>query len=768
MRQPPRPFRARLALERLEDRCLLSTGGLDNSFSADGKQVVAFDIGGNFVDEGLAVAFQTFSSIDQKIVVAGSAQTTATDRDFAVLRFNRDGSLDATFGTGGKVIIPFNLGGDQVDVATSIAVLPSNKIVVAGYAMKTTEDFDFAVARLNVDGSIDTQFGVNGKRTFGFDVGGTLDDRALGLAVQGDGKLVLAGYAQVTATDRDMAVIRLLADGSLDTTFDTDGKLTVAFNAGGQNQDEANAVVVQGDGRIVLAGSADRDATGNKDFAIVRLNASGSLDLGFNNSGKQVVSFDLGGQNEDVARAVALDTLGRIVLAGSAHVAVTTNKDFALARLNTNGTLDQSFNLTGKKTVSFDLGGDNEDVAYGLALQRDGKLVAVGSIHFGATTNRVFGAARLLPDGSADLTFNTSGKKFVDVDAQTDGEDGARAVAVQSDGNLVLVGATRPTATANRDVAVIRLIGDQWVVTAPDAGAPPVVKIFSPTGTLYRQFSAYGDSFTGGVRIALADITGDTVPDAFTAPGPGGQPFVNIFDGVTFQLIKQIQVYGITFTNGVNLAVSDVLGMGSPQLIVAPEAGGQPFVNLFNPATGAFLKQFLAYGITFTGGVRIATADVNNDTVADVLTAPGPSGSPFVNFFNASATPVALIRQIQVYGASFTGGIFLATGDVTGDGRSELLVGPDRGGQPFVNAFDTQSRELVRQYAAFGITFTAGVRIGAVDVNSDGMADIVVGAGPGGEPWLRILDGLTRQQLGLFLAYAQTSTSGLFALGVPR
>lgn len=309
---------------------------------------------------------------------------------------------------------------------------------------------------------------------------------------------------------------------------------------------------------------------------------------------------------------------------------------------------------------------------------------------------------------------------------------------------------------------IIQLTNDtSGVAATPDAGAAPRVRILSTTGYVQGEFLAFGASFLGGVRLARTDLTGDGVPEFFAAPGPGGQPFVNVFDGRTYQFLRQLQVYGLAFTGGVNLAVADVLNQGRPQLIVAPGLGGLPVVNLFDAFSGSFLRSIEVYGQSFTHGVRITTADVNNDLVPEILTAPQPGGAPVVNIFQASSG--TLLRSVPVFGMSFTGGLFVTAGDVTGDGRAEVLAAPDRGGQPVVNAVDPRTGQFLRQYAIFASSFLGGVRICALDVNRDGLADILGAPGPGGEPLVKVLDGsMRRQQLDLFFAYERSLLRGLF------
>jgi uncharacterized delta-60 repeat protein len=442
------------AVERLEDRQLLSTGALDVSFSLDGKANVAFDLGGSFDDRAAAVAVQP----DGKIVVVGSAQRNGTgDYDFAVARLNPDGSFDTTFDGDGKRTVAFDLGGSFDDRATAVALQPDGKIVVAGRAQFYDADYDFAVARLNPDGSFDTTFDGDGKRTFAFDLGGGNFDGATGVAVRPDGRIVLAGSAQRDASgNRDFAVARLTSTGALDTTFNGTGKQTVAFDLGGSNVDVAAAVTLQPDGRIVLAGYTQRNATGDYDFAVARLASTGALDTTFDGDGKRTIFFDRGGGLDDRAASVALQPDGKIVVAGSAQYNATGDYDFAVARLTSTGALDTTFDGDGKRTIAFDLGGGNEDRVAGVALQADGKIVLVGSAQRPTAGDYDFAVARLDAGGALDTSFDYNGKRVIYFDRNSGKNDRATGVAIAPDGKIVVAGFSQYGTGTDFDFAVAR------------------------------------------------------------------------------------------------------------------------------------------------------------------------------------------------------------------------------------------------------------------------------------------------------------------------
>lgn len=329
---------------------LPAPGSLDRSFNITGKVTTAI---GASDDKVSAVAIQS----DDKIVVAGFTFNGADD-DFAVVRYNTDGSLDTTFNITGKVTTAIGTGDDQ---AMAVAIQSDDKIVVAGHTFNGA-DYDFAVVRYNTNGSLDTTFNTTGKVTTAI---GASDDKVSAVAIQSDGKIVAAGWIFNGGADFDFAVVRYNPDGSLDTTFDTDGKVTTAIGTG---DDQAAAVAIQSDGKIVVAGHAFNGA--NYDFAVVRYNPDGSLDTTFNTNGK--VSTAIEASNE-AAYAVAIQSNGKIVAAGFSSNG--PDDDFAVVRYNTNGGLDTTFNGTGKVTTAI---GTSDEDANAAAIQSDGKIVAAG------------------------------------------------------------------------------------------------------------------------------------------------------------------------------------------------------------------------------------------------------------------------------------------------------------------------------------------------------------------------------------------------------
>ena len=420
---------------------------------------------------------QAIASVRQangKLILVGTAQiNTFGNYDFAITRINEDGSLDTTFGSGGKKTVSFDLGGKDasgnlvacLDAATCVALQTDGKIVVGGYAQRdATGNFDFAVVRLNTDGTLDTSFSSDGKALVAFDLGGGGDDRATGIAIQSDGKIILTGSTQMRAAgDNDFAIARLRTDGSLDTTFSGDGRKNIGFNSVGD--DRGAAVVIQPDGKIIVVGYAQASGVGNDDFAIARLTSSGNMDSKFGTKGKKTIAFDLGGARTDRASAVALQADGKILIAGSATSA-TGDGDFAIVRLKSSGSLDKSFSNDSRRTVAFNLGANNEDQASGIVIQSDGKILLGGFSQVSATGDFDFTVARITTDGELDTSFSTDGKKSIPFNMGGSDNDMANGLLLQPDGKIVLIGHALKTDPANTDFAAVRIDTDGQLDTS--------------------------------------------------------------------------------------------------------------------------------------------------------------------------------------------------------------------------------------------------------------------------------------------------------------
>jgi uncharacterized delta-60 repeat protein len=390
-------------------------GDLDPTFSGDGMQTTDF---GGGADDAAAVALAPYG----KIVAVGRRGPGGA---FAVARYKPDGTLDPSFSGNGKQTTGFG-GGPG---ARGVAVQANGRIVVVG----GTSDERFALARYNPNGTLDKSFSGDGKQRTRF---AGLSNGATGVAIQGNGRIVVVGDSVSPGFGR-WAIARYNPNGSLDTSFSGDGRQTTFF---GPNGGRAMAVALQANGRIVVAGNGG-PASG--DFALARYRPNGSLDPTFSGDGMQTTDFAGGA---DDAEAVALQANGKIVAVGQASFGLL-GSDFALARYNPNGSLDTSFSGDGKQSTDF---GDG-DVANGVALQGDGKIVAVGR------AGSDFALARYNPTGSLDPSFSGDGMQTTDFGFPTQ-IGGANGVALQGDGKIVAVG-TGLGPTQTDDFAVARYLG---------------------------------------------------------------------------------------------------------------------------------------------------------------------------------------------------------------------------------------------------------------------------------------------------------------------
>lgn len=484
-----------------------SDGSLDSTFGVGGRVTTSFP---NFLPKVNKVVIQPDGKI---LVVGGVAPSASSSFDFVVLRYNSDGSLDSGFGVGGKVFTDF-FGRD--DEATSIAIQTNGKIVVAGRAL-ATDLMRFGVARYNADGTPDQTFGTGGSTTtaFGASVWAGV------VLIQPDDKLVVVGSLSTSLSTFEngtgAALVRYNTDGSLDTTFGTNGRVIGAVTgshvvqtvysgvmqpngrivvvgrsennfgaarflnditvtptpgptappptpipagsldtsfgvngtlqldvAGGGVESCATAVVSEPSGKVLVAGEVggqlvvqdgviSRNVTDAMDFALVRLELNGSFDTSFGNSGRVTTDISAG----DAAFAIARQPDGKIVLTGVTNVSGTTQSDVALVRYNSDGSLDTSFGTGGK--VRTDFGGS--DRAYGVALQTDQKIVVAGPI------GGSFAVVRYNPNGSLDTLFGSGGR--VSISSGT-----AYAVSIQPDQKIVVAG------TSSCDFAAARLNSD--------------------------------------------------------------------------------------------------------------------------------------------------------------------------------------------------------------------------------------------------------------------------------------------------------------------
>lgn len=307
------------------------------------------------------------------------------------------------------------------------------------------------------------------------------------------------------------------------------------------------------------------------------------------------------------------------------------------------------------------------------------------------------------------------------------------------------------------------------------AGTQPFVSIFNPSPPrLQLQRDPFDPAFAGGVRVAVGDVNGDGVVDTVAGTG-GGNALVRIMNGTDGSIIRSFQ--GFTgFTGGVSVAAGDVNNDGKADIIVGAGPGGGPHVKVFSGANNDLLHDFFAFSGGGTYGINVAAGDVNGDGRADIVVGPMSGAPGDVKAFRG--LDASMIRNFTAY-SGFTGGVYVAVGDVNGDGTPDIITGPGQGGGPVVRVFDgVNPNNLITSFTAYDPGFLGGVNVAAGDINSDSRAEIITGAGStlpqppnqieasdgagaGPGPLVKIFDGQNNQLVRSFYPYPTTYQGGV-------
>lgn len=385
------------------------SGLLDNSFGQNGFVTTIVNGTYNF-------ATSTFVQPDGKILIAGNGGEAATYKA-TVARLNADGSFDLTFANNGKLTITI---GNAKSFATDITLQDDGKIVMAAYTWNDVKG-DFAAIRLNSDGSFDTTFGNQGIQLITTPGSGV----AQSLRILDDGKILLGGYF-----DDNFAVLKLNADGSIDTNFGVSGWAITMFTSASSFVEE---IEIQDDGKIVQGGFIV-NANQLIEMAVSRLNSDGTIDQTFGSQGK--LRFNIGNGN-DFLTGVAIQNDGKILLGGHKWIDnVELKHDFAVIRLNTDGSFDTSYGNNGVATAQIV---DGANYTSGIKLQSDQKLLLSGSTV--KTGEYKFALLRFNPDGSLDQNFGAAGTGMLSPDFNGR-ECYGEAVTLQPDGYIILAGSS--------------------------------------------------------------------------------------------------------------------------------------------------------------------------------------------------------------------------------------------------------------------------------------------------------------------------------------
>lgn len=444
-------------------------------------------------------------------------------------------------------------------------------------------------------------------------------------------------------------------------------------------------------------------------------------------------------------------------------------------------------------------------------LQNDFSTTDFGAVLTTAQIGKVqfVGSARPLPANS--LTLNPNGSFTFIAPSQIPA--GVSKVTFQYQATNITQ-TSGPEAPGNA-VVTINIGGAdqaQFLAVGSDAGVAPLVKVYEVgTGILRYTLNPYDPSFTGGVRVATGDVTGDGIDDIAVAPGMGGSARVLVFSGADGSVAFDQVFFDPAFRGGAYVAIGDTNGDGQGEVIVGAGEGGGPRVTAVQPnvaGVGANLvvTDFFAYESAVRFGVRVAAGDLDGVGRDYIVTSPGAGGGPRVNSFDANQTTfntnAVPVRTFFAFDSSNRAGVFVATGDLSGDGKFDIVTSL-ASGDAVVRVFDGQNSGLLRQFtvpaeevptgggvgdfgnstgfsgsllsptttpaslvgntsAQFPGGSQGGARVSTVDWNGDGLADIITGAGPGNVARVRVFNTTDNAELTTILAFQGSFLGGVF------
>ena len=270
--------------------------------------------------------------------------------------------------------------------------------------------------------------------------------------------------------------------------------------------------------------------------------------------------------------------------------------------------------------------------------------------------------------------------------------------------------------------------------------------------TLYdtADFKASGQAvpfvgYQGEVRVALDDIDANGVPDIVAAAGLGAQPHVRVLDIETGMSKMSFLAFDAAYRGGLFVSTGDINGDNSKDIVVASGIGARSHIKVFDGKTGAEIASFYAFEEGFTGGSTVAVGDTDGDGIAEIVVGKGPGSEPLVRIFEQKNGAWGQRAEFLAFERFFRGGVYVAVGDIGGDGRIEIAVGANSGASAAVAVFNAKTTEHLDQFYAYGQVdnvgaFKGGARVTIEDYNRDGKADLITGAGPGSFPHLRVWD----------------------------
>ncbi len=666
-------------------------------YAADGDLDASFGAGG-VVNENFQGITARHNSVviqpDGKIIAAGTSLTASFTNDFALVRYNPNGTPDTSFGTGGRLYA--DVGGRN-DIVPIILLQPDGKIILVGQSRNAQDRNTISIFRFNADGTADTSFGTNGVTLSAFTTSGTRGDTPGDAVLQPDGKIVVTGAWQGTA----FCVGRFNANGSVDNGFGTNGNLCATTSPAGTGL--MNSIALQTDGKIVVGGEFATSFTNPFDFIVFRFNQNGTQDTSFDGDGYAITDFN---SSYDEVRSIHVQADGKILAVGRSGINGSPQYNFGLARYTASGTLDTSFDGDGKAVAFPDNTAGSED--YSSVLMANGKIVVARyrtQPSPGISTDAQL--ARFNADGSVDTSFGAGGQ--IINSALKEIWD----LALQADGKIVAVGwnqsnfsitarflntdSSAPT-VSNPALRIADFDGDgrsdasvfrngTWFInpsTAPSLRAP--------SGFYGIQFGLTGD------RLTPADFDGDGKTDIAV----WRESEQNFYILNSTNNAVRIENFGLA---GDVPTVGDYDGDAVADLAVYRDGAQSYFYfrgSLNNPAGNI---TYVAWG---AAGDKLARGDFDGDRKMDFAVFR-PSNTTW--YIRQSSDNQVIYRQFGLAGDK------LVAGDFDGDGKTDITVFRD--GTWYI----LQSSTNQIRYQTWGVNSDT---IAAGDYDGDGKTDVAV------------------------------------------
>jgi uncharacterized delta-60 repeat protein len=675
-----------------------SGGNLDSSFGVGGKVTTSFG------SSGSVGGYSLVSQPDGKLVVAGYALGAAS-ADFALVRYNSDGSLDTTFGAGGKVTTDF---ASRSDAAFSVTIQADGKLVAAGYTGGSgMNSSDFSLARYNVDGTLDASFGNAGK--VATDISST--EQAESVKIQPDGKIVVAGYSYVgpAPTKSDLVLLRYNSNGSLDSSFGSGGKVVADL---GSNHDEATSLVIQPDGKILVVGTDGIGQSSATDIALVRYNSDGSLDTSFGADTGAALSgpaFFVEDGSPTVLNARAAVHDAELAAAGS-----YSGASLMLARHGGADSLDV-FGRTGN-----------------LAALTEGGNVVLSGLTIGTVTHN--SAGMLLLTFGADATEARVNEAMRDITYVDASDTPGALVQIDwsfSDGNSGAQGSGGALTAAGSTTVHVTAVNDLPVATVPAGFSTPDnidhaitgLSVSDPDSTFLLTFitvqhgtltiAAVGGAFVSGSGTGSITLGGSAAQIAATLAAANNVLYHSTagFHGTDSLSIHSVDGDGIGATATVAIEVTakhagfDFNGDGFSDILWRNNSTGDTgYSDIHNNA-------FQSLGGSPTANSVVGTGDFNGDHFSDVLwrnTSTGDTG--YTDIHNG---------VFHSLGGSPTTYSVVGAGDFNGDNFSDILWRNNSTGD---TGYSDVHNNAFHSLGGSSSTYSV---VGVGDFNADNFSDIL-------------------------------------------